>query len=273
MSGPDLLVILPFRLASSRIKKKVLAPIGSKTLVEHTLSKVLGIFKSNPRVLVLAAVDSEAVKKLLEKKFQNLEVIMTPAELASGTDRVFAAAQDFVSRNIQWAGQIKGIINVQGDIPFVGREGLERISNFFLESTCEELRKTGMATLAQSWPMGQKSDQKFSDPSAVKVITNREGLAIYFSRWPIPHSRIPVSKKVRPLAALHIGVYGYTRDVLTRICAQKPTDLELGESLEQLRAQWLGIPILVIPTEPGKRESFRGIDTPKDLVWARRFLR
>ena len=80
-------------------------------------------------------------------------------------------------------------------------------------------------------------------------------------------------KKTKPTCFLHIGLYGYTLESLTRFCAQPPVALELQEGLEQLRAMWLGIPILVMTTTLKSGESFRGIDSRQDLLWARRFVK
>jgi len=112
-----------------------------------------------------------------------------------------------------------------------------------------------MGTLAAPFP----SDEELADPNRVKVVVDRQGRALYFSRSPIPHG-----KDGAPL--LHVGVYGYRRDTLLELTRLGPCPLERAERLEQLRALWNGIQIHVAVGEYGSL----GIDTPEDLERARR---
>jgi len=269
MSSIELLVVVPLRLASTRIPRKVLADIHGKSLAERTVSRVLAAFVNQPRVRVIAAVDAEETLIQLTKAFPQLQAVLTDPDLPSGTDRAFAAVGRYCETHPEAIRSLKGVINVQGDMPFVGKVGLRSLADFVIENWTAGDAES-MATLSESWP----ENRDYADASAVKVIMDRSGRAIYFSRHPIPYSKTSFAEDSEfpdPAGDLHLGVYAYTVAALARFCSHAPVALERGEGLEQLRAQWLGIPIQVLRTEAAKDESFRGIDTPRDLAWARAF--
>jgi len=264
----ELVYVVPLRLASTRLPRKVLARIGQSSMGALTIAKTLSASELlGGRVQVCAAVDAEETRQTLKKEFPKLKVIMTSPDLASGTDRVAAALAELRREDPQL--NPKGVVNVQGDTPFVGTEGLIQVGRYFLESPEAQLQTHGICTLAQTW----EGDLK--DLSKVKVLVNRHQEAIYFSRFPIPYSRVKASKnsKAPVIPQLHIGVYGFTPKALAQFCAHKATPLESHEGLEQLRALDLGLKILVFETSPRAHESFRGIDTKEDLLWARNFAR
>ncbi len=267
---PQVLVVIPLRLASQRVPRKILADIGGKSLSVRSVGQVRAAFQGDAFVRVIAAVDDAQTEKHLRAKFPDLEIILTSPEIPSGTDRVFAATTEWLRTNPQGRKCLKGVINVQGDMPFAGLEGLRQAAGYYKSATEADLARFAMITLAQSWPREQKLDTI----GAVKVISDREGGAIYFSRHPIPYSmkKPPRGRDETPIVSdLHLGLYGYTLECLARFASHAPIELERAESLEQLRALWLGIRILVLKTEPGEGESYRGIDTPADLSWAKRF--
>lgn len=267
----QVLAVVPLRLASARIPRKVLADIGGMSLSRRTLARARAAFAGDSEVTLLAAVDSPETQKHLQQEFPDLEVMLTDPALPSGTDRVFAATQAWIAADPARKAALRGVINIQGDMPFAGVQGLQDAAAFYKVASPEELARFPMLTLAQAWP----ADTDFAHIGAVKVISDREGGALYFSRHPIPHSMKPFKGKASPenlpVSRLHIGVYGYTLEALTRLAAQAPVELERAEMLEQLRALWIGLRILVIATDPGEGSSFRGIDTPLDLAWAKRF--
>lgn len=272
-SQPWVLAVTPMRLASTRIPEKMLQKIGKQTLAEWSVQRLLHAFQTHPQVHVCAAVDDARLEKTLKQSFPGLSILITDPSIPTGTDRVSIASQDMLKSLVpesllQNRKNLTGILNIQGDMPFMGTGGLQKIAEYFLQTPSEILQQFPMATLAGDWPTGEKYDS----PGSVKVITNRQGAAIYFSRLPIPYGRqkLPKGKASEPpLGLLHYGVYGYTPSVLAQFCAHAPTELEVAEGLEQLRAQYLGIPILVIPIEGDSRSSFRGIDLPGDLKWAK----
>jgi 3-deoxy-manno-octulosonate cytidylyltransferase (CMP-KDO synthetase) len=273
-SQPFVVCIVPMRLGSTRLKEKMLAPIGDLSLAQRSVGRALEIFRGlSDKVFVVAAVDGETLKNHLLEAHPKLDVVVTDPEIPSGTDRVSVALGIFLKTKKLNSYDCRGVINLQGDIPFAGSDGLRRCADFFLESSENDLEKLGMITLAQEFPQDM-SDQ---DLAAVKVIKDKWGRAIYFSRHPIPHSKIPASEWLmthpQMVSELHIGVYGYTPQVLAKLCSHVPTELELCEGLEQLRALWLGIEILVLSVEVPAKESYRGIDTKNDLEWAQKFIK
>jgi len=167
------------------------------------------------------------------------ECEMTPADCASGTDRIACAAQGWNAR---------AVINIQGDEPLIDPEEISRIAEH-LAAHPEDPVVT-LATPAAPEEMG--------NPNAVKVVLARDGAALYFSRAPIPYPR--QEGGFAPLK--HLGIYGYQRDALLRLAALPPSPLERGESLEQLRALENGMAIRVLIVE---RASI-GVDTAEDLA-------
>jgi 3-deoxy-manno-octulosonate cytidylyltransferase (CMP-KDO synthetase) len=226
-------VIVPARRGSTRFPAKPLAPLGGQTLIECVLDR-LGQFCPKEQIY-LATDDQEIAAKATGKA----QVVMTPSELPSGTDRCHYAAQK---------AQIQAdiLINAQGDEPFVEESQLQMLLDLF------EHPNTRIATLACHC-----DPNDFSNPNAVKVVRNSEQFALYFSRSPIPYLR------GSQLTALlrHMGLYAFESNCLNELAALAPSSLELAESLEQLR--WLenGYSIRVgISESPGL-----SIDTPEDL--------
>lgn len=164
---------------------------------------------------------------------------MTPAELPSGTDRIAWAAR-------HW--DCVGVVNVQGDEPLVHPEDLARVASELLKSEAPPI-----VTLAAPAEPGDENN-----PNVVKVVFDRLGRALYFSRASIPYPRNHPSS---PLWK-HVGVYGYRLSTLLSLATLEATPLEITESLEQLRALENGIPIQVLL---GARPSI-GVDTPEDLA-------
>lgn len=270
-----ILAVVPLRLNSSRVPRKILADIAGETLAERTLGQAIRAFEHDPHVTLLAAVDDPLTRDRLRARFPGLEIRLTPPELPSGTDRVFAATQLWLAEDASRRVHLRGILNIQGDMPFAGVDGLRQAAGFYRQATDADLARFPMITLAQPWPR----DMKLEDMASVKVLSDQEGGALYFSRHPIPYSRVTATPKqlkspdFRAACDLHIGLYGYTLEALARLAAHAPIPLEIFEGLEQLRAQWLGMRILVLQTSPTAIESFRGVDTPKDLSWARAFAK
>jgi 3-deoxy-manno-octulosonate cytidylyltransferase (CMP-KDO synthetase) len=262
----SILAVVPLRLASTRVPKKILSSLGGLPLAVRSVGRVREAFAGDASVRILAAVDASETRDLLLKHFPDLDVVMTDPDLPSGTDRVFVAVLSYCERNAA-RDSVKGVLNVQGDMPFTGGEGLRQIAAYFRGATAEQLSAVPLATLSHDWP----ADIKYEDPGAVKVLADRHGHALYFSRFPIPYSRVKRPKLPEADGDMHIGVYGYTMEGLARFCAHAPVPLEKMESLEQLRALWLGMRMAVIRTEARAGESYRGIDMPADLAWAKAF--
>jgi 3-deoxy-manno-octulosonate cytidylyltransferase (CMP-KDO synthetase) len=197
---------------------------------------------------VLVATDDERIASVV-REFGG-QVLMTSPEITSGTDRV-AAVADRVLADVY--------VNVQGDEPMMNPTAIERAVELVTSG------RFSMATVMT--PMTDVSD--LSNSAVVKVIADKNGRAIYFSRHPIPYSRKLAPAPGEPFVCKrHVGLYAYSREVLFRIRALKPTLLEQAESLEQLRAMEDGIPIGI--TEVNFMSI--GVDTPEELEKVRRLL-
>jgi 3-deoxy-manno-octulosonate cytidylyltransferase (CMP-KDO synthetase) len=173
------------------------------------------------------------------------EVELTPADCASGTDRIAWAARGW---------QVAGVVNIQGDEPLVDPAAIGRVADH-LRSHPED----GVVTLAAPAAPAIRDD-----PHVVKVVTDLAGRALYFSRAGIPYPRAAGA----PPPLRHVGVYGYQLRTLLALAALAPTPLELAESLEQLRALQNGIAIRVL-TVP---RAWPGVDTMNDLAEVERLL-
>lgn len=189
------------------------------------------------RVVVLT--DDERIAQAVESFGGAWE--MTPADCASGTDRIAFAAR-------AWNAQ--AVVNIQGDEPLIDPDGISRVARHLAEHP-----EDPVVTLAAPAAPGE-----LSDPNAVKVVLALDGAALYFSRAAIPHRRQPSQPGIAvPLK--HLGIYGYQKATLLRLAGLPPSPLERSESLEQLRALENGIGIRVLTVERG---SF-GVDTEDDL--------
>ncbi len=238
------LAIIPARFASSRFPGKPLAPLSGRPMIQWVYERA----RRATRVAdVVVATDDARIAEAVGR-FGG-RAIMTSAEHRSGTDRVAE-----VVRSATEAQHAKIIVNVQGDEPLLDPTAIDRAVAPLLED-----RTVEMATLAT--PLADPRD--VADPNTVKVVTDRAGFALYFSRAPIPFRRsgeVP-GESATPLAFKHIGLYVYRRATLLRMAGLAPTPLEVAESLEQLRALEHGIRIRVVAVE---RDSI-GVDTPEDL--------
>lgn len=201
---------------------------------------------------VLVATDDQRIAQTV-KDFGG-DVVMTSSAHPTGTDRLAEAAQPL-------AADI--IVNVQGDLPFFPPRMVEDAIVRLQESP-----ETAMATVKT--PIYEA--EEWRNPNVVKVVTDRSGYALYFSRSPIPCYRdsVPASEsREEILAYRHIGLYVYRKDFLLTFTALPPTPLEEAEKLEQLRALEWGYKICVTQTERPTIE----VDTPEDLIRAEEALR
>ncbi len=255
----SILTVVPFRRQSTRIPEKIYYPVtGSDPLCVHVMKKTMRAVANQKDTQVLAAVDDVKTAELLKNVLAEENIILTDPALPSGTDRVYAASKIYCSqKNINFY-DLNAIVNIQGDMPFMSESALKSLWPRFADwKKSDKL----MLTPYESWP--QDSDP--NDLGNVKIATNKKNEALYFSRHPIPCSREFNSQALK----MHVGVYAYTANALEHFCKSKPTDLEKLEGLEQLRALYEGIPIECIHVTCLSNESFRGIDTPSDLVWAK----
>jgi 3-deoxy-manno-octulosonate cytidylyltransferase (CMP-KDO synthetase) len=230
-------VIIPARLASTRFPDKVLAADTGRPLVQHVVDRAREC--RNVREVIVAADDQRIADAL--RPFETKVVLTSPAH-QSGTDRIAEVAR-------QLRDEI--IVNVQGDEPEIESETIDGLIDRLATSADE------MATVATPFPDGADP----GDANLVKLVTNLDGRAIYFSRAPIPHWReglVPPSTVWWHAAYhLHLGVYAYRREFLLHFASWKPTPLEQAEKLEQIRALEHGRSIAVLFV----KRATHGIDT------------
>lgn len=276
---PKLIIAVPARIGSTRLKNKPLAQLGGQPLIVRVAQRVLkcltevrtALDLSDSEIVAFVATDSTEIQRSLEKS--GIPVVMTPAELPSGTDRIEAAVRQlFPAEQVKLSPDTL-IVNLQGDEPFFCIEDILR-----LIQTMEQNPSCPMGTLAYK----NSSAQQFATPSCVKVIRNDAGEALYFSRSPIPWPRAvwgasePAPKnpdwppeKTDFTFLQHIGIYAFRLAALEKFTKLKPSRLELIEGLEQLRALEAGWDIQVVDAQ----EAPFGIDTEADLARASQHLK
>jgi 3-deoxy-manno-octulosonate cytidylyltransferase (CMP-KDO synthetase) len=256
--------IIPSRFGSSRFPGKPLAVLAGKPLVAWVVEAVK---KARGFDEVLVATDDERIVKAVEE--HGGRAVMTPSELPSGTDRIACAARNFLGRDF---ADDDILVNVQGDEPLIDPR--------LVESLAQKLRDDARWSMATAvTPI--RSAEDFAAKSVVKVVVDRDGGALYFSRAPIPCDRdkVPVFNAAETrqstcdihhpssiihnsLYVRHLGIYAYRGEFLKRYIAEPPCELEKVEKLEQLRALWMGARIAVVATE----DEGVGVDTPEDAV-------
>jgi 3-deoxy-manno-octulosonate cytidylyltransferase (CMP-KDO synthetase) len=229
------LAVIPARLASTRLPRKVLLDKTGKPLIQHVWEGAKAC-RSIDRIVV--ATDAQEVFDVVTG-FGG-EAVLTSPECASGTDRVAEAAAKFPNAHL--------IVNVQGDEPEMKPDPLDALVEGMLATPDAE-----MGTIAVPWPEGVP----LSEPGFVKVVTDARGYALYFSRSPIPHYR-DAGAPQRYLK--HVGLYAYRNAFLQKYAALPQTPLEKAEALEQLRALEHGHRIAVFVSEYQGYE----VNTPAD---------
>ncbi len=245
----SVVAIIPARYGSTRFPGKPLALLRHAPMIQHVYERTC-LVQGLDRVLV--ATDDERIARTVHG-FGG-DVVMTSSTHPTGTDRLAEAARPLTADII---------VNVQGDLPRFPPQMVEEAVIRLQESP-----EAAMATVRT--PI--YDDEEWRNPNVVKIVTDRNGYALYFSRSPIPCYRdaVPASKgQGEALAFRHIGLYVYRRDFLLTFTTLAPTPLEEAEKLEQLRALEWGKKICVTQTERPTIE----IDTPEDLIRAEEALR
>lgn len=233
-------IIIPARYDSSRFPGKVLAPLRGRPLILWVLERAQRVSGAS----VCVATDDARVRAVVEAA--GGRAVMTSEAHPSGSDRVAEVARSLESELI---------VNLQGDEPLIEARAIEDLLATFDDPAVE------LATLARRCD----DPSAIADPNVVKVVVDRRGDALYFSRSPIPwRERHPTTPLLR-----HVGVYAYRRETLLRLSALEPTPLELAEGLEQLRALEHGIAIRVVETD----YEAHGIDTPEQLAVLEEMIR
>jgi 3-deoxy-manno-octulosonate cytidylyltransferase (CMP-KDO synthetase) len=232
--------VIPARLSSTRLARKVLRELAGRPMVEWVWRAAKASGLMDP---VVVATDSEEVAAVCRER--GISALMTSADCPSGTDRVFDAAR---------AIDADVYVNIQGDEPTLRPDFFAPLLSLFDRTEVE------VGTLAVACPR-----QEWGNPNAVKVVTGLDGRALYFSRATIPfdrdHAGFQGYRK-------HLGIYAYRKAALQRFAALPPTPLEKLERLEQLRMLENGMAVYVAEA-PG---DTIGVDTEADLARAEAVL-
>ncbi len=241
MASLTSLIVIPARLHSTRLPRKLLLRETGKTLLEHTYEAACAARRPSQ---VCVATDHADIAR--EVYTFGGHVVMTSPSAPSGTDRVAEAVGELPAADV--------IINVQGDEPDIRGENID---------LAIELLEQNPAAMVATLATPIRSVEQLLDPACVKVVTNENGQALYFSRSPIPHVRDgwnTVSFAETDSFLQHVGLYAYRRDFLMRLTQLPPSPLERLEKLEQLRVLHAGATIQIGVVA----EASFGIDTPAD---------
>ena len=246
-------VVIPARLASSRLPNKPLVDIAGLPMVVRVAQRAL---QSQAQQVVVAADDAQIVAAC---ESHGIAALLTRKDHLSGSDRLAEACQQL------GLAPETVVVNVQGDEPLMRADLINEVARVLTERP-----DASMSTAAH--PIA--SLEEFTNPNVVKVVMDARQMALYFSRAPIPWWRdgqSPSGFKALPSPPplRHIGIYAYRAGFLTQFPQLPPAPVETLESLEQLRALWHGhrIAVHVTPDAPGP-----GVDTPEDLAKVRQLI-
>ena len=238
-------VLIPARLASTRLPDKPLADIAGLPMVVRVAQRA----EQSSAAQVVVAADSARIADACSR--HGVRAVLTRPDHPSGSDRLAEACEHLGLA----ADDV--VVNVQGDEPLIDPGLNDAVARLLVER-----RQASMSTAAH--PIDSVAD--FTNPNVVKVVLQADGLALYFSRAPIPWWRDGFAQGVQalpqPAPLRHVGIYGYHAGFLRAFPAMPQAPVESCEALEQLRALWHGhrIAVHVADVAPGP-----GIDTPEDL--------
>ncbi len=237
-------IVIPARLASTRLAEKLLLRAGGKSVLQHTFEAAS---RANVAAGVVIAVDDPRLSREIDS-FGG-KWIMTSPDCASGTDRIAEVARAMPDVDL--------FLNVQGDEPEIAPAAIDLVAGALIENPGADMATAGTPI---------RDFAVLEDPSCVKIVLASDGSAIYFSRAAIPHSRDPITPELLtaepPHFWHHIGLYAYRRDFLEWFSLQPASPLEKLERLEQLRAIEAGKRIVVARVE----SATPGIDTREDFL-------
>jgi 3-deoxy-manno-octulosonate cytidylyltransferase (CMP-KDO synthetase) len=245
-------VLIPARLASSRLPNKPLADLGGLPMIVRVAQRVRSGVPEATRVVV--AADDEAILTACAR--HGIDAVLTRKDHPSGSDRLAQACDLLALEDDQI------VVNVQGDEPLIDPQLVNAVAQLL-----DQHAQASMSTAAH--PLHDVAE--FLNPNVVKVALDAQNMALYFSRAPIPYWRDQPTPPTlpQPLPLRHIGIYGYRVKFLRQFPKLTQSPLEVTESLEQLRAMWHGyrIAVHITPDAPGP-----GVDTPQDLERVRQLL-
>ncbi|WP_043740146.1 3-deoxy-manno-octulosonate cytidylyltransferase [Thioalkalivibrio nitratireducens] len=244
MSAEPFIVVIPARMASSRLPGKPLVAIAGRPLIAHVVARAR---ESRAQRVIVASDDARVLDVA---RASGAEACWTPAELPSGTDRIAA-----VAAQQRWPDETC-VVNLQGDEPLTPGTLLDELAALLARHPGADMATLGV-------PIRSADDLR--DPNQVKLVTDAAGRALYFSRAPIPWDREAAHAGHSPdltQARRHLGLYAYRVGFLRQLTEQPPAALERIEQLEQLRAlaigAWIQVGIVDAPVPAG-------VDTPEDV--------
>ncbi len=239
----DVVGVIPARYASVRFEGKLLADLSGKPVIQHVWENAKKARTLND--LIVACDDDRIYKTVLD--FGG-KAVMTAKGHTSGTERIAEVISDM---------DVNIVINIQGDEPLVHSSMIDDVAYYLLNDSSVQV-----ATIRKRI----EHEEEIPDANVVKVVVDKKGHALYFSRWPIPFVRD--EEPGMRVHYKHIGLYGYTKDFLFTYKNLPQSKLESFEKLEQLRILENGYPIKVIET---KYETI-GVDTQEDLEKVKQYL-
>jgi len=239
----SIVAIIPARYASTRLPGKALVDLDGRPMIEHVYRRV-----SASKILSDVIVATDDLRIATRVNDFGGKVRLTKATHETGTDRLAEVAASL---------DCDVVVNVQGDEPLIDPRAVDELVAPFVSD-----RSLQMTTLFRRI----QDAAELNNPNITKVVIDRGGFALYFSRAPIPYVRDP--RGGWPPLYRHIGLYAYRRSALLVLASLEPTPLERAEALEQLRALEHGIRIKAVET---RHESFE-VNTPEDLEQVRRLL-
>ena len=237
-------LVIPARYASTRLPGKPLRDLAGKPMIQHVYERAQEAATEVGFEAIIIATDDERIKKACESF--GAEVCMTSAEHETGSDRL----AEVVTLK-QWSDDTI-VVNLQGDEPLTPIHSLKQVATNLANNT-----ESSIATLSTVI----QSEAEYNDPNVVKVVTDKQGLALYFSRSPIPMQR-DKGIEINQFAQRHIGIYAYRASYLKSFASMEACQIENLEKLEQLRAMWHGARIHV---EVAEQVPGHGVDTEEDL--------
>lgn len=242
-------VVIPARYASTRLPGKPLLDIAGKPMVVWVAQQAVASGAES----VYVATDHAGVADVVRQHGQ--QAVMTSADHASGTERIAE-----VAGKLGWDGD-EIVVNVQGDEPLIAPQLIQEVAN--------DLAQHPQAAIATACHPIHDKESMFN-PNIVKVVMNKQGYALYFSRAPIPYARdafaSDLNVPVNMPAYRHIGIYAYRASFLKAYANLQPAAIEQFEALEQLRALWHSYKISVVITQ---NAPATGVDTLEDLQQVR----
>ncbi len=237
------IALVPARLESSRLEKKLLRLISDTPLVVLTAKNLL---KSKLFNEVCVVTDSDEIIEVLKK--YSIKFFKSSKHYETGTDRISEFVNNF---------NCDIIINVQGDEPFINKSDLNLIIQHFKKDYKKEIQAISLKTLI-------KNDSEINNPNNVKVITDNNSNAICFSRMPLPYNRSGNDIKYYK----HIGIYAFRKKALHKFSNLKKSKLEIAEMIEAMRFVENGMKIKILEV----KNNYVGIDTIEDLIKARKMF-